>query len=71
MTTTQTDAPAPGADAPPPVRWFAMAPGDVTGKLDTKLETGLSAAEVAARLQRDGPNALPVQLATCVVHSGS
>jgi len=42
-------------------RWYALAPDEVTSKLDVTPEKGLSAGEAAVRLQRDGPNALPTE----------
>ena len=40
-------------------RWYALEPADVASKLGVDVDSGLSAAEAAERLRRDGPNALP------------
>ena len=48
---------APLADG----RWYALDPADVVGELAVVVDSGLSADEAAARLTRDGPNALPVE----------
>ena len=48
---------APLADG----RWYALEPADVVGELAVVVDSGLSADEAAARLTRDGPNALPVE----------
>jgi len=40
-------------------RWYALEPGDVANRLGVNVDSGLSAAEAAERLKRDGPNALP------------
>ena len=42
-------------------RWYALDPADVAGRLGVVPGSGLSAAEAAERLRRDGPNALPVE----------
>ena len=42
-------------------RWYALGPADVAGRLGVVLDSGLSADDVAERLRRDGPNALPVE----------
>ncbi len=52
---------ARGASPPVEKRWFALDPPDVVGTLGVVVESGLSAAEAGARLERDGPNALPVE----------
>jgi Ca2+-transporting ATPase len=57
MTTTE-DAAAP-RPLPAGQRWYALEPVDVASKLDVNVDSGLSAAEAAERLRRDGPNALP------------
>src|SRR5690554_1231295 len=41
-----------------PATWHAMSTGEVLGRLDARRE-GLSNEEARARLDRDGPNALP------------
>src|SRR5271169_5248322 len=50
-------------EVPPPAdeRWYGLSPSEVVGKLGVVVESGLSAGEAAARLKRDGPNALPVE----------
>ena len=40
-------------------RWYALDPEDVASRLGVDVDSGLSAAEAAERLRRDGPNALP------------
>ena len=57
MTTTE-DATAP-RPLPAEQRWYALEPEDVASKLSVDVGSGLSAAEAAERLRRDGPNALP------------
>jgi Ca2+-transporting ATPase len=42
-------------------RWYALGQAEVPGKLGVVVDSGLSAAEAAERLRRDGPNALPVE----------
>jgi hypothetical protein len=39
--------------------WYALPGDEVAAKLGVDLGSGLSAAKAAARLRRDGPNALP------------
>ena len=46
----------PAAESPPP--WHALPSDDVVERLATDARRGLSAAEAARRLVRDGPNAL-------------
>ena len=46
----------PAAESPPP--WHALPSDDVVERLATDVRRGLSAAEAARRLVRDGPNAL-------------
>jgi Ca2+-transporting ATPase len=41
--------------------WYALEPGDVESALGVELSAGLSTAEAAQRLKRDGPNALPAE----------
>jgi P-type Ca2+ transporter type 2C len=57
MTTTED------ATAPRPMsaeqRWYALDPEDIATRLGVNVNSGLSAAEAAERLRRDGPNALP------------
>jgi Ca2+-transporting ATPase len=57
MTTTE-DATAP-RPLPAEQHWYAVGPEDVASKLSVDVASGLSAAEAAERLRRDGPNALP------------
>ncbi|HEX3199480.1 MAG TPA: HAD-IC family P-type ATPase [Propionibacteriaceae bacterium] len=56
MTTTEDTAPRP---LPAEQRWYALEPEDVASRLHVDVASGLSAAEAAERLRRDGPNALP------------
>src|SRR5579862_4726594 len=42
-------------------RWYARNAPDTAAMLGVVVESGLSAAEARARLDRDGPNALPVE----------
>ena len=42
-------------------RWYALDSTDVVAKVGVALDSGLSAGEAAQRLERDGPNALPVE----------
>jgi Ca2+-transporting ATPase len=57
MTTTE-DAATP-RPLPAGQPWYALEPEDVASKLTVDVDSGLSAAEAAERLRRDGPNALP------------
>jgi P-type Ca2+ transporter type 2C len=41
--------------------WYALAPGDVAGRLGVDVATGLSAARAAELLKQNGPNALPAE----------
>ena len=56
MTTTDSASTRP---APAEQRWYALEPADVANRLGVNVDSGLSAAEAAERLKRDGPNALP------------
>jgi P-type Ca2+ transporter type 2C len=47
--------------APADGRWYALEPQEVASRLGVVPESGLSAAEAANRLTRDGPNQLPVE----------
>ncbi len=47
---------APSADL-----WYALSATDVAERVGVVVESGLSDVEAAARLSRDGPNALPVE----------
>ena len=49
-------------------RWYALDPSDVVAKLRVEVEVGLSGDEAAARLTRDGPNALPVEEPPSTLH---
>ncbi len=51
-------SPASGVVTPPPCAWHAIAADAAVGQLSSGLQ-GLSAAEAADRLQRNGPNLLP------------
>src|SRR6516225_532595 len=42
-------------------RWYAVEPAQLATELGVDSESGLSAAEAATRLERDGPNELPVE----------
>ena len=42
-------------------RWYALDSAQVTGNLGVVVSSGLSAADAAGRLKRDGPNELPVE----------
>jgi Ca2+-transporting ATPase len=42
-------------------RWYAIETAEVAGRLATDVDTGLSPAEAAKRLERDGPNELPAE----------
>ncbi|MFZ1116327.1 MAG: HAD-IC family P-type ATPase [Propionibacteriaceae bacterium] len=56
MTTTDSASTRPVSAE---VRWYALEPADVASRLGVNVDSGLSAAEAAERLKRDGPNALP------------
>jgi Ca2+-transporting ATPase len=58
--TTMEDARAGTSSA---ARWYALDPADVSAHFAVVVDTGLAADEAAARLRRDGPNALPVEQA--------
>jgi Ca2+-transporting ATPase len=49
-------------------RWYALDPADIAGRLEVVVDSGLSADEVAERLRRDGPNALPVEEPPSALH---
>ena len=51
--------PATAPDRQPPPAWHAMSPGSALAALRADVARGLTAAEAAARLRRDGPNVLP------------
>ena len=42
-------------------RWYALDPDAVATALSVDIDSGLTAAEAAQRLDRDGPNALPAE----------
>jgi Ca2+-transporting ATPase len=50
-------------DRPPAVatRWYALEPAEVASWLGVDVDSGLTADEAVARLERNGPNALPVE----------
>ena len=52
---------ARGTSPPVERRWYALDLTDVEGTLGVVAESGLSATEAGSRLERDGPNALPVE----------
>jgi P-type Ca2+ transporter type 2C len=58
MATTEEVSERP---APADGRWYALEPQAVASRLGVVPESGLSAAEAANRLTRDGPNQLPVE----------
>jgi P-type Ca2+ transporter type 2C len=58
MATTEEVSERP---APADGRWYALEPQEVASRLGVVPESGLSAAEAANRLTRDGPNQLPVE----------
>ena len=59
MATTDNAGTATPFGPPAGQRWYALDPADVAGRLGVDVDAGLSAAEAAERLRRDGPNALP------------
>ena len=52
---TRGDAPSAAGD------WYALEPAEVATQLGAVVDSGLSGAEASARLERNGPNALPVE----------
>ncbi len=44
-----------------PVRWYALSPDDVAGRLGVDPDDGLAAAKASELLRTDGPNALPAE----------
>ncbi len=58
-----TEAPGAGAKGSAAPAWYAQSPDDVTAELGANVASGLTAAEAASRLQKDGPNALPAEKA--------
>lgn len=59
--TSTTVPPSMAPSEAAPVRWWAKDPQAAAAELGTDLATGLSAAEVATRLERYGPNKLVAQ----------
>jgi Ca2+-transporting ATPase len=57
MTTKEMIEQPPGVTT----RWYALEPADVANWLGVVVDSGLTADEAAARLERNGPNALPVE----------
>jgi len=49
------------ATATPEDEWYALDPAKTADRLGVDLHSGLSAAEAAARLAQNGPNALPAE----------
>ena len=45
-------------------RWYSLGGDEVAKRLGVVPDSGLSTAEAAARLQKDGPNALPAEKST-------
>ena len=62
MVSDQTTAPNSAAQSGS--EWYAMSAEDVTKKLGVDPASGLSAAEAASRLAKNGPNALPAEKPT-------
>src|SRR5688500_14554188 len=60
-----TTAPSPAVERPPE-SWHGMSPEETGRQLETDLERGLAGSEAAARLERDGPNALQKEVAASV-----
>ena len=58
MATIDKAAAATGGTAE---RWYALSADDVAGKFDVDPASGLSAANAAELLHKDGPNALPAE----------
>src|SRR5690625_1913643 len=58
MAEPSTASSTPSSTSRPVPAWHAMSAGEVLGRTGTSRD-GLSTAEAAARLERDGPNALP------------
>ena len=61
--TTETTAP-PSGSAAPPTGWYATAAEEVAQRLGVDPAQGLSEAEAAERLAKNGPNALPAEATT-------
>jgi Ca2+-transporting ATPase len=61
--TTETTAAPSGSDAPA-TGWYATAAEDVAQRLGVDPAQGLSEAEAAERLAKNGPNALPAEATT-------
>ena len=56
-----TQAPGAGAKGSTAPVWYAQSPEDVAATLGADVAKGLTAAEAASRLQKNGPNALPAE----------
>ena len=48
--------------------WYSFDASDVAGRLAVDVETGLTSQEAAARLERNGPNSLPVETPPSPLH---
>ncbi len=57
---------APSTSDAPATGWYALTAEDVAKKLDVDPAQGLSAAEAAELLEKNGPNALPAEATTPV-----
>ncbi len=49
------------ARSPAEERWYALDPAEIVTNLAVVVDTGLSGAEAADRLRRNGPNTLPAE----------
>jgi P-type Ca2+ transporter type 2C len=49
-------------------RWYALDPDHVASAVGVTVDSGLTAAEAAARLTRNGPNALPAEQPPSTLH---
>jgi Ca2+-transporting ATPase len=65
MTTAQDTVESPPAVG---TRWYALDPTEVAARLRVHVDSGLAAEVAAARLDRDGPNALPVEQQPSSLH---
>jgi Ca2+-transporting ATPase len=52
---------APAAPESVGTRWWAIEPAEIASKLGVDVDEGLTGAEAAKRLAKDGPNALPAE----------
>ena len=57
-------AATPAASAAAGPQWYALGADDVAGQLGVDVAKGLSASDAAARLTKNGPNALPTEKPT-------